>query len=184
MSLKDQTKRLFAETLEEMMRSMPLSKVRIKDLCARCGADRQSFYYHFRDKYDLVAWIFMQDYAAALEQSKGAYTEERVADNLRRMQARQPFYRNAYRDWSQNSITEYIYHYYVTLGINAVSRVCGEDALDTETVYAIKSHTFACIGHTLEWLEGKTDYTPEEFAHLQFQFMPDILKTAYGTLQL
>lgn len=55
MALRDYTKRLFANTLADMMRTTPLKKIRVKDLCARCGAEQQSFYYHFRDKYDLVA---------------------------------------------------------------------------------------------------------------------------------
>ena len=52
---KNRTKKLFATELERMLTEMPLSKVRVKDLCERCGAQRQAFYYHFQDKYDLVA---------------------------------------------------------------------------------------------------------------------------------
>lgn len=36
------------------------------------------------------------------------------------------------------------------------------------------------MGHTAEWLEGKSDYTLEEFARLQYQIMPELLKRAYG----
>ncbi len=39
----------------------------MKDLCEKSGADRDTFYYHFRDKYELVAWI----YASSAEESMG-----------------------------------------------------------------------------------------------------------------
>ena len=52
------TKGMFADELEAMMERMPLSKVRVRDLCERCGVERRVFYYHFKDKYDLVAWMF------------------------------------------------------------------------------------------------------------------------------
>ena len=59
------TKGMFADALETMMERIPLSKVRVADLCARCGVERRVFYYHFKDKYDLVAWMFERDYSQA-----------------------------------------------------------------------------------------------------------------------
>lgn len=58
MTLKNQTKLLFAQELEQMLKVMPMEKIRIVDLCKRCGTITQTFYYHFHDKYELVAWIF------------------------------------------------------------------------------------------------------------------------------
>jgi len=82
---KDRTKRLFAAELEAMLREMPLSRVRVNALCERCGAQRQAFYYHFRDKYDLVAWIFEQDFRAGAEDAGCAGYREQTAAALARM---------------------------------------------------------------------------------------------------
>ena len=180
MSLRDQTKRLFADTLVEMMRSEPLEKIRVKAICERCGAERQSFYYHFRDKYDLVAWIFMQDYTAALDKAGGIPGEEQLAAVLRAIWNKQAFYRKAFSDRSQNAIGRYIFDYFVAMDTEAVKRIRGGQEPDAETLYAIKSHNFASLGHTIEWLDGRENYSPEEFAHLQFAFMPDVTKRAYG----
>ena len=38
------------------------AKISISDLCEECGLNRKSFYYHFKDKYDLVNWIFYVDF--------------------------------------------------------------------------------------------------------------------------
>ena len=37
---------------------MPFSKISVGDICERCDMNRKSFYYHFKDKYDLVNWVF------------------------------------------------------------------------------------------------------------------------------
>lgn len=179
MALREYTKVVFANTLMDMMKNIPLEKIRVGDLCARCGAQRQSFYYHFRDKYDLVAWIFTQDYDAALFETGGQYLKEHAIAILRRMKKREAFYRKAFSDRSQNAIMQYLLDYFTLLGENAVRTELGEEALDTDAKYAIRGHSFACVGHTLEWLEGRTDYTPEEFARLQYLNMPRILKQAY-----
>lgn len=180
MSIRSYTKTMFADTLQEMAREMPFEKIRIKDLCARCGADRHTFYYHFRDKYDLTAWIFSRDYSQAIISAGDGYPVEHAVKMLEVLLEKRTFYRNAFSDRSQNAISEYIYEYFVKLGSDAVAEKYGRDALTKETVYIIKSHSFACLGHTIEWLNGKTGYTPAEFAALQYKFMPEILLKAYG----
>ena len=180
MALCDRTKRLFADTLKEMVKTIPFEKVRVKELCERCGADRQTFYYHFRDKYDLAAWIFARDYEESLSDTDGRYSLEHAAGILQRIRTSETFYKKAFSDRSQNAVSRYVYDYFVSLGTEAACRFLDTDRLDTVTIYAIKSHSFACVGHTVEWLEGKTNYSPLEFASLQYRFMPKVLKEAYG----
>lgn len=177
--MKDRTKKLFAETIQDMMRTTEVDKIRVKDLCERCGTDRQTFYYHFHDKYELIAWIFAQDYAEALSASAGKYPEEHAADTLRKIYAKRGFYRKAFQDRSQNAISSYIFDFFVRLGQDAVISKFGEEGLDPFTDYAIKAHAFASIGHTVRWLNGLSAYSPEEFAHFQYLTMPEVLRDAY-----
>ena len=52
------TKKALASALTELMDEVPFSKISVVDICERCDMNRKSFYYHFKDKYDLVNWIF------------------------------------------------------------------------------------------------------------------------------
>lgn len=56
------TKNALAAALEELMGEKPFDKIKISDICDRCGMNRKSFYYHFRDNYDLVNWIFDNEF--------------------------------------------------------------------------------------------------------------------------
>ena len=56
------TKRALASALKELMESTPFSKITVSDICAKCNMNRKSFYYHFKDKFDLVNWIFDVEY--------------------------------------------------------------------------------------------------------------------------
>lgn len=103
MSVTRDTKGMFADELEAMMERMPLSKVRVRDLCERCGVERRVFYYHFKDKYDLVAWMFERDYSSAAD-GNAPYSVELYAEAHRRLWSRRAFYRRAFEEDSQNSI--------------------------------------------------------------------------------
>lgn len=61
MSDSNITKKALASSLKELMDEMPFQKIQIAQICERCGMNRKSFYYHFKDKYDLLNWIFDTD---------------------------------------------------------------------------------------------------------------------------
>lgn len=52
------TKQALAGALKELLQEQSLEKISVSDICALCSMNRKSFYYHFKDKYDLVNWIF------------------------------------------------------------------------------------------------------------------------------
>ena len=60
------TKEVLAQALREMMEVKPIDKITIKDLVEKCSLNRQTFYYHFDDVYDLLEWIFEQDATKSL----------------------------------------------------------------------------------------------------------------------
>ncbi len=179
MALQNLTAQLFADTLINMVKQMPLEKVRVDELCRICGTNRRTFYNHFKDKYDLVAWIYVKDFSISLEELDGKFCLEFASRAFRRLKEKEVFYKKAFSDRSQNTITQYLYDMFVRLGMDKVMKYTGRESLEHKEIYLIKSHAFACIGHTKEWLEGKTDYTPEELAKLQIITMPEFLKKAY-----
>lgn len=60
------TKEAFAAALKQMMAVKPMDKITVKDLVEICGVNRQTFYYHFDDVYDLLEWVFEEDASRVL----------------------------------------------------------------------------------------------------------------------
>ncbi len=50
------TKQALAESLRKLLQNKPLNQITIKDITSDCGVNRQTFYYHFQDVYDLLFW--------------------------------------------------------------------------------------------------------------------------------
>lgn len=55
------TKSALADALRQMMEVKPIAKITVKDLVDICNVNRQTFYYHFDDVYDLLEWVFEED---------------------------------------------------------------------------------------------------------------------------
>ena len=50
------TKNALASAMKSLMERKSFSKISVGDICELCQMNRKSFYYHFKDKYDLVIW--------------------------------------------------------------------------------------------------------------------------------
>ncbi|MEA4889844.1 MAG: TetR/AcrR family transcriptional regulator C-terminal domain-containing protein [Clostridiaceae bacterium] len=101
------TKRALSAAMKELMAEQPMEKIKIGDIVERCGMNRQSFYYHFKDKYDLVNWIYYTEFFADIRSSlekPGWELLEKICDYFYRNRA---FYGNALHVQGQNSFSEY-----------------------------------------------------------------------------
>lgn len=63
-SRKDMTKRLIADGFKALLLRYPFEKISIMMITNEAGIRRPSFYNHFQDKYDLLAWIVETDVVA------------------------------------------------------------------------------------------------------------------------
>lgn len=101
------TKRALAAALKELMQEIPFVKISVANICERCGMNRKSFYYHFKDKYDLVNWIYDTEFITVVRRK----SLENVWDFLEELcgyfYANQSFYRKALQIKGQNSFEEH-----------------------------------------------------------------------------
>ena len=74
------TKRSLASALKSLMEEMPFAKITVGDICEACNMNRKSFYYHFRDKYDLINWIYDTEFISVARSKLYASGWSRVAD--------------------------------------------------------------------------------------------------------
>ncbi len=54
--MRQTTKEAIAEAFLKLLDKQTIDKITVKDIVAECGVNRQTFYYHFGDIYDLMEW--------------------------------------------------------------------------------------------------------------------------------
>jgi len=176
MSMTDHTEQMFAEELERMVTEMPLSKVRVAELARRCHTVPQTFYYHFHDKYELVAWICMRDYASA-ETVDGPYSPEMLEKVNESFESRRSFYARCFSEHSQNSIAEYMAEFSMALAENAMA--AAGKTMTHRQVLAVRYHSHGIVGMFGDWLKGNSISTAE-LSELLYERTPEFLKDAFN----
>ncbi len=184
--LKDRTKALLAQTLEDMLGEMAFSKVRVTDLCKRADVQKQVFYYHFRDKYDLAAWVFERDFEDSFPQLPAgaevteALIEKMTAEQFERLWARRGMYRRFFEDGSFGSVRDYVHEFDVELNRKVLSAYLGVQSLGPAEDYLAKFAAHGFLGVTMDWLRGEIPLSPLELARLQQANMPELLRHAHA----
>lgn len=56
--MADFTKLAIEQAAKEILSKKPISKIKISEITDACGVNRQTFYYHFDDIYDLLKYLF------------------------------------------------------------------------------------------------------------------------------
>mgnify|MGYP001174088764 FL=1 len=156
------TKRVLAQSIKELMHSTPLSKITVGDITARCGVNRNTFYYHFKDKYELVNWIY---YTETLEQMNSFSDFHHWEEGLRNlciyMQKNKTFYINALSTMGQNSFSEYLVDFYYNLLITCIEELTQERQVDDRDVrFVAKFYTYAFVGIIEEWAKRGMEEDP------------------------
>ncbi len=171
--MSERTKRLIGETMKRLMTAKSVEKIRVTELCRAAGIERPTFYYYFKDKYDLLAWIFAQG-----AENTDVLSVESAAEALRGMKRDLTFYRRAYEPTAQNALWEYMLEYFTARYIRAAEERLGAP-IGEELRYAVRFYCCGSVGMTREWALRDAFTPAETVVRRMFDAMPRLLHDVF-----
>ncbi len=150
------TKRALEASLKHLLLQKPLNKITINDIAEDCGISRMTFYYHFKDIYDLVEWACVEDAARALEGKKTYATwQEGFLNIFHAVQDNKPFIMNVYRSVSRERIEQYLAPLIRSLLLGVVEeQAAGMTVGEGDKQSIACFYQYAFTGTMLEWISG------------------------------
>ena len=148
------TKRALEASLKKLLLQKPLNKITINDITEDCGVNRMTFYYHFKDIYDLVDWIMVEDAAKALENKPTFDTwTEAFLDILHQVQENKVLVMNVYRSISREQVEQYLYKLLDPMLREFMERGMQEITVqDDDVQFIVDFYKYALVGMALEWI--------------------------------
>ncbi len=150
------TKRALEASLKNLLLQKPLNKITINDIAEDCGISRMTFYYHFKDIYDLVEWSCIEDAKRALEGKKTYETwQQGLLQIFEAVQKNKPFIMNVYHSVSREQVENYLYK----LTYDLLEGVVEEQARDMsvreeDKVFIAAVYKYMFVGLMLDWIKG------------------------------
>ena len=154
------TKGKMAEAFKELVCKKSFQKITISDIAKESAMTRENFYYHFRDKYDLVNWIFYVDFIERMDWSSCRNEWDMLEALCSHFYRERLFYQNALQVEGQNSFREYFCGMLRPV-LMLLTQNLVEEGRKKEFYIA-----FLCegvLGELVYWLREGSKITPEEF---------------------
>ncbi len=164
------TKRALANSFEKLLSKRSFDKITVKDIVEDCGVNRQTFYYHFHDIYDLIEWIF-QDAADHVDEDLLDYNDwtSGLEKLTKFLLDNKVLILNAY-----NSINHAVVADYIRKGLqpycNAIVRhqaMGMDETVSQENIdFVTEIFTLATTGIVAQWIGNRMRVEDHTFASL------------------
>ncbi len=172
------TKEILAESFRELAESKSIDKITVQEIVDNCEYSTATFYRHFKDKYDLIAW----DYARKAEEIMAQLMTDDTRWNQTLMdwaeffQTEKEYLANLFLHTSgHDSFIQYmteIHYRAFTKHLRAVSR---QDELDEKTTLLARTYCLGTVCLSCEWILGKYRVTKDELAAIYESALPQAL---------
>ncbi|MCM0622959.1 TetR/AcrR family transcriptional regulator C-terminal domain-containing protein [Lysinibacillus sp. OL1_EC] len=186
MKKSEKTKRQLASVLKELMVLKPLEKISIQEVMEKAQLNRQTFYYHFEDIYDLLKWTLEREAIELLDDYKDeSLWQEGYRDILLYLEKNRAFALNAINSMGHEHFNRFFHQEIYSIIEDFVKQIA-EMCQEVEKKYmSFVTHFFtvSITAVTISWLQGELDFSVEELIQMVDRFLSDHLegtKTLYG----
>ena len=161
--MSQMTKRALVASLKELMAEKPLDKITVTDLTEHCGVNRMTFYYHFKDIYDLVEWACMEDAAKALANKKTYDTwQQGFIQIFHAVRENKVFVMNVYRCVSREQVEKYLVPITDQLLMGVITeQSAGMTVREEDKLFIAQVYSYSFVGLMLDWIKDGMQAEPE-----------------------
>lgn len=159
------TKRAIAEALKQLCKEKPFEKISISDITSVCGLNRQTFYYHYQDKYELLSWIYYnENFAAIADDISLENWDQKICELLNNLKREKIFYMNTIKEQEQ-TFESYLFEMTKALFKEAIMILDEKGKLtEEERDFDAGFYAYGLCGIIMEWVEKGMKMEPKEVA--------------------
>lgn len=176
------TKMAIVKAFEELARVKNVDRITVKEITDKCQISRNTFYYHFKDIYDVLEEMLNQRVEQMIEtlelnmQSGNSVQDTRRAGMRYILDNRELFF-NLYQSAGVQEVKMYLDKSSSVLGHYLIDRLSeGMNVSERDKELIISFYQYAHAGMMAEWLEkGMKDDLEERMNRMDVLFEGDIV---------
>jgi probable dihydroxyacetone kinase regulator len=160
------TKIALANSLKKFLNHNTLDKITVKDIVEDCGVNRQTFYYHFQDIYDLVEWIFITEGMKALDGKNTSDSwQEGFLQVFHYVQENKPLVVNTFHSIGRDHLERFLYNEVYKMLIGVVNEQAeGLKVSEENKTFIADFYKYAFVGIMMDWIRNGMKEDPEDIS--------------------
>lgn len=180
------TKRALEQSLKNLLLKKPLTKITVGDITDDCGINRMTFYYHFKDIYDLVEWSCLEDAKRALDEKKTYDTwQQGLLQIFKAVQENKSFILNVYRCVHREQVEKYLQPLVDQLLLNVINEeAAGITVRDEDKQFIAQVYSYMFIGLMLDWIKDDMREDPQQIVEKLSKLIKGSVSVALSRFKL
>lgn len=155
------TQALLGNALKGFMATKPLDTISVIELTKKCNVDRQTFYYHFRNIYDLLTWVFLNE---KIEKPLNNNFEESLLVLLTYIKHNEALIVNTLQSAAKDLVKEFFFNNLYNIYLKYIDEKDEDKVLTSNEVKLIaRVYASGVASSLIAWVEGDITYTESEF---------------------
>ncbi|EET61282.1 hypothetical protein BRYFOR_06927 [Marvinbryantia formatexigens DSM 14469] len=164
-SMSQLTERAIEKSFIRLLNEVPFDKITVKDIVEDCGINRNTFYYHYEDIFDLLHKVFEKRAAEVLAEgiAQNDWQESFLRCTLYALENRREIY-HIYNSVDRCQLERFLYNVAGEIMLSYVRAQAEGMQVSVDDIGTIADfYKCALVGIVLEWLDGGMKQEPEEF---------------------
>lgn len=142
-----------------------------------CGLGRQTFYNHFKDKHELIHWIYMQNAEEVLDIY---FQTDSWHESIRQIYLiflrKKQFYNNVFKARDEDFFLNFFFEHTKNYYINSIVKRFGKEEITPQLLYTIEFNCYGAINMHKKWVRNGMKESAELMANNIVRNMPPDLK--------
>ncbi|MGN0967970.1 MAG: TetR-like C-terminal domain-containing protein [Oscillospiraceae bacterium] len=157
--MSQHTQKAILHTFQEMLRKQPFDKITVSALVAKCEISSNTFYYHYRDIYDLLdTWIHTIQDEYMSELYRGERWQDGLKTLLRDMKANSDLVYHLFNSLSRERLERYVFESTDDTYYELVRRAADGVAIPEEVLHEfVEYNSYSFLGFFLKYLWNRME---------------------------
>ena len=153
--MSDITKKALASSLKDLLSKYKFNKITIKDITENCGVNRQTFYYHFDNIYDLMSKAFEYELVHESRIYEEVTWEYAINSFLQWMKENRVIIRNILANAELPYLKRAMYPLIAkSISCGSFTQESTQPAIKQQEEFCINFLTIGITQYVLEWVES------------------------------
>ena len=163
MVISDLTKQALIASFKKLLETEPFDKITISDITNDCGLSRQTFYYHFRDIFDMIRWIYNSESLNEIGGRGGYGTwQDKIRELFDYTLNNKSLILGTFNSKCRNDLVGY----YMDVSIRKISDIVemksDGDIAEKDKKFIASVYAYAFVGIMVDWISDGMKESSEE----------------------
>lgn len=163
--MSDLTKQALIASFKKLLETEPFDKITISDITNDCGLSRQTFYYHFRDIFDMIRWIYNSESLNEIGGRGGYGTwQDKIRELFDYTLNNKSLILGTFNSKCRNDLVGY----YMDVSIRKISDIVemksDGDIAEKDKKFIASVYAYAFVGIMVDWISDGMKESSEEMA--------------------